>query len=81
MPHTAAVTSGPPYKKAGIEGVSALRELRHTFVSAMSESPVAVDEIARLTRYFSSRTTETIYRYKLRAVTTADTDVMDKIFI
>jgi site-specific recombinase XerD len=35
-------------EKAGIEGVWASRELRHTFVSIMSESGVAVEEIARL---------------------------------
>jgi hypothetical protein len=33
-------------KKAGIEGVWAPRELRHTFVSVMSVSGVAVEEIA-----------------------------------
>ena len=43
-----------PYRKSGIEGVWAPRELRQTFVSVMSESPVAVDEIARLTRHSSS---------------------------
>ena len=50
-------------KKAGIEGVWAPRELRHTFVSAMSVSGVAAEEIARLAGHASSRTTETIYRY------------------
>jgi integrase len=35
-------------KKAGIERVWAPRQLRHTFVSVMSESCVAVEEIARL---------------------------------
>ena len=75
------MTSGPLYKKAGIEGVWAPRELRHTFVSVMSESPVAVDEIARLTRHSSSPMTKTIYRDKLRPVTTAGTDVTGKIFI
>ena len=49
-------------KKAGIEGVWAPRELRHTFVSVMSVSGVAVEEIARLAGHASSRTTETIYR-------------------
>ena len=50
-------------KKAGIEGVWAPRDLRHTFVSVMSVSGVAVEEIARLAGHASSRTTETIYRY------------------
>jgi integrase len=53
-------------KRAGIEGVWAPRELRHTFVSVMSESGVAVEEIARLAGHASSRTTETIYRHELR---------------
>ena len=68
-------------KKAGIEGVWAPRELRHTFVSAMSVSGVAVEEIARLAGHASSRTTETIYRHELRPVITTGADVMDKIFI
>lgn len=68
-------------KKAGIEGVWAPRELRHTFVSVMSESGVAVEEIARLAGHPSSRTTETIYRHELRPVITTGAHVMDKIFI
>ena len=50
-------------KKASIEGVWAPRELRHTFVLVMSESGVAVEEIARLAGHASSRTTETIYHF------------------
>ena len=67
-------------KKAGIEGVWTPRELRHTFVSVMSESGVAVEEIAHLAGHASSRTTETIYRHELRPVITTGADVMDKIF-
>ena len=67
-------------KKAGIEGVWAPRELRHTFVSVMSESGVVIEEIARLVGHASSRTTETVYRYELRPVITTGADVMDKIF-
>ncbi|MGH3187448.1 MAG: site-specific integrase [Streptosporangiaceae bacterium] len=68
-------------KKAGITGVWAPRELRHTFVSVMSNSGVAVEEIAHLAGHASSRTTETIYRHELRPVITTGADVMDKIFI
>ena len=67
-------------KKAGVEGVWTPRELRHTFVSVMSESGVAVEEIAHLAGHASSRTTETIYRHELRPVITTGADVMDKIF-
>ena len=38
----------------------------HTFISVMSESGVAVDEMARLAGCSSSRTTETICRHELR---------------
>ena len=65
---------------AGIEGIWAPRELRHTFVSVMSVSGVAVEEIARLAGHASSRTTETIYRHELRPVIATGADVMDKIF-
>ena len=51
-----------------------------TFVSVMSVSGVAVEEIARLAGHASSRTTETIYRHELRPVITTGADVMDKIF-
>ncbi len=57
------------------------RELRHMFVSVMSESGVAVAEIARLTGHYSSRTTETIYGHELRPVIITGADVTDKIFI
>jgi len=68
-------------KKAGIEGIWAPRELRHTFVSTSSESGVAVEEIAHLAGHASSRTTETIYRHELRPAITTGADVMDRIFI
>jgi integrase len=67
-------------KKAGIEGVWTPRELRHTFVSVMSASGVAVEEIARLAGHASSRTTEVVYRRELRPVITTGAEVMDQIF-
>jgi integrase len=64
-----------------VNHVWAPRELRPTFVSVMSESGVAVEEIARLAGHSSSRTTKTIYRHELRPVIITGADVMDKIFI
>jgi integrase len=61
--------------------VWAPRELRHTFVSVMSNSGVAVEEIARLAGHSSSRTTEVIYCHELRPVITTGADVMDTIFV
>jgi integrase len=53
-------------KSAGIPGTWTPRELRHTFVSLMSDSGVPVEEIARLAGHTSSRTTELGYRHQLR---------------
>ena len=67
-------------EKAGIGGSWSPRELRHTFVSLMSESGIAVEEIARLAGHSSSRTTEVVYRHELRPVITTGADAMDKMF-
>ena len=53
------------------------RELRHTFVSLMSDSDVAVEEIARLVGHASSKVTETVYRHQLRPVMTTGAEKMD----
>ena len=55
------------------------RELRHTFVSLMSDSDVAVEEIARLVGHASSNVTETIYRHQLRPVLTTGAEKMDTL--
>ena len=56
------------------------RELRHTFVSLMSDSDVPLEKIAVLVGHSSSRTTETVYRHQLRPVITTGAEVMDQIF-
>jgi integrase len=67
-------------ERAGIGGSWSPRELRHTFVSLMSDSGMAVEEIARLAGHSSSRTTEVVYRHELRPVITTGADAMDKMF-
>jgi Lhr-like helicase len=42
------------------------RELRHSFVSVMSQAGMAVEEIAHLVGHSNSRTTEVVYRHELR---------------
>ena len=74
------VTSAPCARRRTSKASGHRRELRHTFVSVMSVSGVAVEEIARLAGHASSRTTETIYRHELRPVITTGADVMHKIF-
>ena len=56
------------------------RELRHTFVSIMSEQGVPVEEIARLVGHSTTATTEVVYRRELRPVISTDAEVMDTIF-
>jgi integrase len=56
------------------------RELRHTFVSIMSEQGVPVEEIAHLVGHSTTSTTETVYRRELRPVITTGAEVMDNVF-
>jgi integrase len=56
------------------------RELRHTFVSLLSENGMAIEEISRLVGHSSSNVTETVYRHQIRPVITAGAEAMDKIF-
>jgi integrase len=56
------------------------RELRHTFVSIMSEQGVPVEEIARLVGHSTTSTTETVYRRELRPVISTGAEIMDNVF-
>jgi integrase len=56
------------------------RELRHSFVSLLSDSGIAIEEIARLAGHSSSRTTEVVYRKSLRPVLQTGAIAMDGIF-
>jgi integrase len=65
---------------AEITGTWSPRELRHTFVSLMSDSGVPVEEIARLAGHTNSRTTEIVYRHQLRPVLDKGAQALDQIF-
>ena len=67
-------------KTAGIPGSWTPRELRHTFVSLMSDSGVPVEEIARLAGHTSSRTTELVYRHQLRPIMEKGAQALDQLF-
>jgi integrase len=56
------------------------RELRHTFVSIMSEQGVPVEEIAHLVGHSTTSTTETVYRKELRPVISTGAEIMDLVF-
>ena len=67
-------------RRAGIGEEWTPRELRHTFVSLLSDNGMAIEEISRLVGHSSSNVTETIYRHQIRPVITIGAEAMDKIF-
>ena len=67
-------------KAAGIGSDWTTRDLRHSFVSIMSESGVPIEEIARLIGHAGgSSVTERAYRKELRPVITTGAEVMDRV--
>ena len=52
-------------RKAGIAEEWTPRELRHTFVSLLSDNGMAIEEITRLAGHSSSNVTETVYRHQI----------------
>ena len=56
------------------------RELRHSFVSLMSDAGVPVEQIARLVGHSRTATTEAVYRKQIRPVLIEGAGAMDRIF-
>ena len=56
------------------------RELRHSFVSLLSDSGVLLEEISRLVGHSSTAVTELVYRKQIRPVLQQGATVMDLIF-
>ena len=69
---------------AGAVGVDAQdwtpRELRHSFVSLLSDNGVPLEEISRLVGHSSTAVTEVAYRKQIRPVMQEGATVMDRIF-
>jgi integrase len=63
-----------------IEGNWTPRELRHTFVSWMSDQGASDELIADLVGHKKTSTTRTVYRHQLRPVITKGTDLLDGVF-
>jgi integrase len=55
-------------------------ELRHSFVSILSERGLAIEEISRLLGHSGTAVTELVYRHELRPVLEAGASVMDTVF-
>ena len=56
------------------------RELRHSFVSLLSDAGVSIEQISRLVGHSGTTTTETIYRKQIRPVIQTGAIAMDGIF-
>ncbi|WP_327047100.1 site-specific integrase [Microbispora sp. NBC_01189] len=56
------------------------RELRHSFVSLLSDSGVALEEISRLVGHSSTAVTEIVYRKQIRPVLQTGAVAMDRLF-
>lgn len=56
------------------------RELRHSFVSLLSDHGVPIEEISRLVGHSGTTVTELVYRHQIRPVLQAGAQVMDELF-
>lgn len=56
------------------------RELRHSFVSVLSDAGVPVEEISRLVGHSGTTVTELVYRHQLKPVLQTGATVMDRLF-
>lgn len=73
--------------RSALRGVAGLdpdewtpRELRHSFVSLLSDSGVPLEEISRLVGHSSTAVTELVYRKQIRPVLQRGATAMDRIF-
>lgn len=56
------------------------RELRHSFVSLLSDSGVSLDDISRLVGHSGTSVTELVYRHQIRPVIQTGAVAMDALF-
>ncbi|WP_084265604.1 tyrosine-type recombinase/integrase [Actinomadura macra] len=67
--------------KAGLPaGEWTPREMRHSFVSLLSDDGMAIEDIARLRGHSGTAVTETVYRLQIRPVIEDGATSMDRIF-
>lgn len=56
------------------------RELRHSFVSVLSDAGIPVEQISQLVGHRGTTVTELVYRHQLRPVLQTGATVMDRLF-
>jgi integrase len=67
-------------RKAGLGENWTPRELRHSFVSIMSDNGVSIETIADLCGHAGTAVTEEVYRHQLKPVITKGAETMNTIF-
>ncbi|MEU7897315.1 tyrosine-type recombinase/integrase [Nonomuraea sp. NPDC049152] len=68
-------------KRAGLDPSDwSPRELRHSFVSLLSDNGIPIDEISRLVGHSSTAVTELVYRKQIRPVLRSGAVAMNRIF-
>jgi len=68
-------------KRAGLEPKDwTPRELRHSFVSLLSDSGMEIEKISRLVGHNGTTVTERVYRHQLRPIVQHGAEAMDSIF-
>ncbi|MFC4060962.1 tyrosine recombinase XerC [Planomonospora corallina] len=68
-------------KKAGLNAEEwTPREMRHSFVSLLSDSGIPLENISRLVGHRNTSVTETVYRKQLRPMLLEGAEAMDKLF-
>ena len=79
--HTALRAFRKVISAAGLPaGEWAPREMRHSFVSLLSDDGIPLENIARLVGHVDTTTTETGYRKQIRPVVLDGATAMDRIF-
>lgn len=56
------------------------RELRHSFVSLLSDDGMPIEQISRLVGHSGTSVTELVYRHQIRPVVEDGATAMDRIF-
>jgi integrase len=56
------------------------RELRHSFVSLLSDAGVSLEDISRLVGHSGTNVTELVYRHQIRPVIQTGATIMDRLF-
>ena len=56
------------------------RELRHSFVSVLSDAGIPVEQIAQLVGHSGTTVIELVYRHQIRPVIQTGATVMDRLF-